>query len=303
MKLSKNLILLIIVVLLGLSAWAYSGPIKTWNEQRGEPKNPLTGLRSANLKTIEIKRNKLTTKLVKAGELWLVDDGTKYKFPVMKSLTDLIETRIASATQASIQLVSTNPGKQADFQVAGDKAIGAKFSTNDKDYSLTLGKMTADYQSTYIALPGSTNTYKLEGVLSAIFDRDDWRDLAIFSTDQATIDYLRLQGPTNQVVLNKKDNNWLDGKVKYKATEVDKIISVLASLQAVKIPTQDYKSAGLEKPERILEIKGAGFDNTLIIGKSTKDKNYYVKTGASDNLYLISKTDHDALIATPSITK
>lgn len=296
MKLNQNVILLILAVVLGGIWWLSTGPLASWTEQRKQPSNPFAKIITSEIKSIEVVQGKKTTKLFNDGEIWYVGEG-KNKFPVMKSLSDMVLEKIASSSNSSLQVVSVNKERQAEFQVSGDSVVTLKIDAGKKKVEVNIGKMTTDYQSSYLALNNDANTYKFDGVnLRAVFERDEWRDLAIFQAGEKSANYLRLQYPGRQVVLEKKGSDWMSGKTKYKATEVEKITTRLNMLTASKIPEQDFKPAGLDKPEIILQVKGEGLDNTLMVGKATKDNMYYVKTGSSDNLYLISKVDHDTLV-------
>jgi hypothetical protein len=73
------------------------------------------------------------------------------------------------------------------------------------------------------------------------------------------------------------------------------VLGVLHNLTAAKIPAQTFTGTGLEKHNIIVQVTGGGFDNTIMIGDCTKDNLCYAKTAASDNIYLISKSDRDAL--------
>lgn len=304
MKLPKNLVLLLIAGLLLAGAWAYSGPFKAWQEKRQEPKNPLSTLVVKDLKTIIVNQDKQKTKLVKSNGQWQVDEGKKVKFPATKSLMELIETTLASSTESKLELVSTNKARQNDFQVAGKEAINVSFETADKNFEMSIGKVTSDYQGSYLAFAGDTKTYKLATQnMRYLLERTEWRDLAIFDQGQKSTTKLRLQYPNKQLLLEKKGQLWQAGKSQYQGEDVDKLTQIMAQLKAAKIPVQDFKDSGLDKPTLIIEVSGDGFDNTLMIGKSTKDKLYYAKTANLDNLYLISQADHDSLIALPRIKK
>jgi len=134
--------------------------------------------------------------------------------------------------------------------------------------------------------------------LNNVFVREEWRDLAILSFSQDQASSIRFQYPSRQFTVEKKDNKWAGTLPKpFSVTEskITDVLGVLANLQAEKIPAQDFKGTGLEKNNIIIQVKGDGFDNILMIGDCTKDNLCYAKRGDSDNIYLISKANRDAL--------
>ena len=109
---------------------------------------------------------------------------------------------------------------------------------------------------------------------------------------------IRFQYPGSQFTVEKINNQWA-GTRPYKFTvsqdKISAVLSVLQNLIATKIPAQTFAGTGLEKHSVIVQVTGNRFDDTIMIGDCTKDNLCYAKTAASDNIYLITKTDRDAL--------
>ena len=71
----------------------------------------------------------------------------------------------------------------------------------------------------------------------------------------------------------------------------------MSNLTAISIPEQTFDNTGLEKNNIIVEATGEGINNTIMVGDAEDDEEsrYYIKRGDSDNIYLITKEQRDAL--------
>ena len=296
MKIPKNIYLGGALILLICLAWFYQGPYKDWSFKKNLPVNPLATLNTDTLNSIEITKGSSTAKLKKTDGVWYVDSNEKVKFKVTKTVIDPIVEKLAEAKKANLQLISNNQDKQKEYELTDDKSTQIKLTDNKNSFEVVLGKTTSDYMGSFVTTKNNNKTYKFSAInLSALFGRDDWRDLTIFSQGEKKATSMRIQYQGKKLELTKTGENWVAGKTKYNTASVEKIATAMANLFATRIPEQNFKPAGLEKPEVILEVKGDGFDNTLMIGKKNKDGLFYAKTGEQDNLYLINKNDHDIL--------
>jgi len=291
----KNLILAAVLILLVGLAFAYQGPIKRWQADLGKPKNFLSAINTDKLDKIVVSGARETT-LVREDAGWLVE-GSKFK-AADTVMTDLLE-KLNKATSAQIEFVSTNKNKKSDFKT-DSSGTNVKFYSGGKELlSVVIGKNGPNYNSTYISQPEIDATYLLLGEnLSYVFAKDDWRDKSIMSFDKAKISKVRFQYVNREFAVEKKDDKWAVTGSKnlfLNKDKIDKVISALAGLSAVNIPEQDFAPTGLDKGPIIIQVTGEGIDQTIMIGKDNGKSEFYAKNGASDNIYLIDKTTHDAL--------
>lgn len=300
MKLSKNTTLGLIFLVLVAAAWAFQGPLQKWQTERKAPKNfmKLTGEPTK----MEIESNGKKTVLTKEGDRWRASGEGKF-YVNQGQMTSILDS-LNSAKTAKLDLVSSNAGKQTDYQLSGNDAIKLTEKNDSGSVTFLIGKMTADYRGSYVSREKDPNTYKLSATnLRQYFSRDEWRDFSLFSLADKKPDFIRLQYPDSQLKLNLKGSDWSDGKSKYKKEEIERILTVLANISAAEIPKQDFKPAGLEKPNLIVQFKGDGFDQTLMLGKKNSKGLYYAKTGDSDNIYLINTSDFQTLTKRPQPAK
>lgn len=301
MKKNNNLILTIVLVALVVLAFAYNGPIKAWREKANQPKNFLSAVDFAKVDKIEIGKDK--TILVKQGEDWKV--GTDKKAAnANPSAVEQMLNQLKSAQKNGLELVSANKDRKSEFQTDAS-GIEVSFYQGDNKTTIIVGKMTSDYASSYLSRQDDDNTYRTAQInLWSVFMAEEWRDLAIFKGgDTAKLQKVRLQFPDKQFVLEKKGEDWFEGKTKLSKEKVGKIITRMTELSAAKIPAQDFKPSGLDKSSLIIQVTGENIDNTLMVGKGDSQGQYYAKRGDSDMIYLISQADRDEINKKPDQLK
>jgi hypothetical protein len=296
----KTLILGIVLVALVLLGFAYQGPIKSWQDNLGKPKNILSGLDTTQISRIEFTKAQKTAILENKNNQWIVTDPGNKDFPADKQEVEKFLKDLGDSTKKDLELVSSNKDRQSDFET--NESLGVKIKlTTDKNKSLEfiIGKMGNDFSSSYLAKLNSPETYLLSLNLRESADVPDWRDHTVFAGDKSTIKKLRLQYPGREIDLEKNDKGWSATKPKKMAVntdKVDKILNIISSLRAEEIPEQTFKGTGLEKNLIIAQATGDGIDNTLMIGEKAKGKElYFAKKGDSDRIYLISKASRDEL--------
>jgi len=291
----NNLILGVILIVLVAFAWAWTGPLKNQQQAKNQDKNFLAGISAAKVDKVIINNAGKTVELDKSGDNWTLA-GEK-KFGVDKNAASTLNSVLSEIGSAPVETVSANADKKSSFG-ADDSGLKIEVAQAGANFNFIVGKSTPDNSGTYISSPDASKTYQIAMDLNSVFGRGEWRDSSIFSFIPERSEKLRFQYPTQQFAVEKINNKWAAAKpYKFSVTDdkVAAILGVLANLSAAKIPTQTFTNTGLEKHSLIMQVTGGGFDNTLMFGDCTKDNLCYVKTAASDNIYLINKTDHDAL--------
>ncbi len=291
----KTIILAIVLVVLVALAYAYQGPVKKWQENFSKPTNFLGKVNVAKIDKIIIAKNGETT-LARQGDDWLVA-GTKFK--VGKTVMTEALDKLDQASKAGLELVSTNKQKKSDFKTDSTGVTLKLYEGGKEIVKFVVGKVGADYESSYIAQPEVDNTYLLKQVnLTYALDKDEWRDRTIFSGEATKINKLRIQQGSAQFSAAKSGDKWTTAdskKIPLDKEKVEKIISLMTGLTAAGIPTQDFRAAGLEKNQLIVEAAGESIKNVLMVGNDNGKGEFYAKRGDSDNIYLISKSDRDEL--------
>ena len=292
----KNFILIIILIALAASAYIYQGPFKNWQQQKEVPKNFLAKVDINKVNKIEITKNGGTVTLVASVYRWKVEN-TK-DFYVSDTAANSLISKLKEAVKDQLEIVSQNKDKKSDFSTDAS-GIAVKLKQDNQELAnFIVGKTASDYLGTYISQENSDKTYLTKVDLASVFFQDDWRDKTIFASDKTKINKIRIQSAGKEFIIVKEGENWIATGTKAVKLNNDKVTSLadlLSSLVASEIPEQKFDSTGLEKNNLIIQATGDGIDNTLIIGNDNGKGMYYVKTGASDNIYLITKTERDNL--------
>jgi hypothetical protein len=291
----KNIILGIILVVLVAFAWAWTGPLKNLQAKKNQEKNFLAGISAVQINKVIINNGGKTVELDKNGDTWMIA-GEK-KFSIDKEAVSGLNSVLSQVGTLPVEAISTNADKKSFFGT-DDKGLKVEVSQNGANFNFVVGKATTDNSGTYLSSPDAGITYRIALDLNSVFGRAEWRDSSVFSFIPERSNKLRFQYPAQQFTVEKISNKWA-GTKPYKFNVADEkvgaVLSVLASLKAAKIPAQTFANTGLEKHSFILQDTGEGFDNTLMVGNCTGDNLCYAKTAASDNIYLIKKSEFDAL--------
>lgn len=285
-------------ILLALVAitWTLNGPVKDWRHKKGGESNFLSSLSLEKASRIDIERASTTISLEKDGDRWKVG-GTK-GFYVKKEVVDELSFALDKVAKGDLDLVSTNKDKKAEFGV--DKGIKVKVAQDGANIEFVVGNATANFDGSYVSRVDADKTWKVGVDLSAALSRGEWRDDQIFSFFKERAAKVRFQYPNRQFIVEKKENKWngtWPGKgFKVSDDKVDAVLAVLENMKAAKIPTQDFKAFGSpEKNGIIIQVTGEQLDETLMVGNCTKENLCYAKKGSSDNIYMITKEQRDAL--------
>lgn len=289
------------MIILIISAYVYSGPFQTWQEKKDSRINFFENLDIDSLGKISINRSGEIIVLEKIGEKWKIAE-TK-DFYVKKTMADNLITSLRDAKKSEFKLVSDNNNKKSEFGTDDKGIIAQLFFSDGKELRFIVGKMGVDYTDTYVSQDGNNETYAVKAGLYSAFSVEDWRDDIIFNSSENDISKIRFQYPNREFTLEKDSAGVWKGILPYEfeaQTEaVGEVLSVMAKLSAIKIPEQNFTGTDLEKGLIIIQATGNNLDNTLMIGGESKnegEENYfYAKKSDSDNIYLITKKQRDAL--------
>jgi hypothetical protein len=293
----KNLKLIIILLVLIGIAWAWEIPGKKWLEERSAPANIFKGIDFTKIDKLEIEKGGKKTILEREGEKLRI--GGSKSFYVRQDIAQMVWDGLKKAAASQAELASTNKEKAIEFGLDEGQAVKITFmSGNAASSSILIGRPGPDYSSVYAKLPDAAETLLVKENLQNVFERDEWRDMSIFSSDREKISKLRFQFPGREFTIEKKDGKWkgtIPVKFDAKPEKLDEILAIMSSLTAQEIPAQDFKAAGFDKGGVIVQATGDGVDNTLMLGRDNGKGRVYAKSGASDNIYLISADQKKSL--------
>jgi len=292
----KNLVLGGILLVLITVAYLYQGPLKTWQENLGQPKNFLAKINMEEISRIKVAQVGTETNLEKDSKGWKVA-GTK-DFYVKTAVADNLLSSLKDAGEADLEVVSENKDKKNEFQTDQSGIQVKLFQGEDEVKNFIIGKIGPDFNSSYISKPDTDKTYLLKVNLFSPFNQAEWRDKIIFFSDKEKITRIRFQYPTREFTIEKKDDKW-QGTIPYGFTvsleKIEEILNIMSELDAVSIPEQDFSKSGLDQHLAIVQAIGEGINNTIMIGTVNENDLYYAKKSSSDNLYSITKAERDEL--------
>jgi len=283
--------------------------------------NFLSSVNVEEIKKIEITKDVATTTLEKVDNKLKIE-GTK-DFYVDDEVANKILDAISDTKTVALTLVSSSKEKKSEFET-DESGIGINIVQEGKDaINFVVGKLSSNFKDNYISVSNLPNTYSVAQNLISIFDQDEWRGKRIFKTESDKITKIRFQRPDGEFIIEKslssatstidsEDNKWkgtspLEFNVNNEKAE--EIVEVMSSLAAAQIPEQKFEGTGLEQHLLIVQATGKEVDNTIMIGTAftpraqgleenldqVVEELFYVKSGDSDNIYLITKEDKDAL--------
>ena len=304
MKIKQLLVLIGVFVVLGLLVLIFENPFGKSEEQKKveEARLLFPFFNTENVAKIEIiaPLGLTTTTLVKQNNQWLVETMDNYPADqtAVKELLDKV------AEMKTVQRVSSNPEKQAVFQV-DSSGVEAKLTDAGGNLlaHLFAGKTTPEIFNSYVRAADSNDVYIVKGYLKSTFDKGyrSWRDRTIFSFLKEDVTHLTIRSAEEDIELQiDAAGAWRMLKPIVSAadgTEVEAITELMSSLE-----TDDFAEAkplseyGLDAPKvSITALLKDGSARTLLIGVE-ESGSHYVKREDKTQIFELNKGRVDKLI-------
>ena len=303
MKTKQLLILGCIFVVLAIVVLVFENPFgKNEYEKKVETATPLfPNFDKEQVAKIEIIAIDGTTTLSKQNGNWVVSSMDHYPAD-SEGITELL-TKVGEFKNT--QRVSSNPEKQAEFQVDSTGVEAKLMDENDKLLAhLFVGKTTPGFLSSYVRPADSNDVYVAQGYLQSVFNKGTrtWKDRTIFDFNKGNVTELNISSPEEIIELRLDANGtWQMLKpeaVAANTTEVDNLLTTLSELN-----TDDFAEAqddlaeyGLGTPASVISAAlNDGTTATLYIGKEAEGK-LYVKRDDKETVFRLFKSNVDRLI-------
>ncbi|MDE0301279.1 MAG: DUF4340 domain-containing protein [Candidatus Poribacteria bacterium] len=293
MKTKQLLILLGILVVLVVIVGLVENPFaKSEYAKKMEAATPLfPDFNKEDVVKIEITASGETTTLANENEQWLVASMDNYPADA-EGVADVLDK---VGELKSTGLVSSNPEKQAEFEVDSSGAEAKLLGAGGNVLAhLFLGKTTPGYLSSYVRAADSNDVYVGKGNLKATFDKGTrtWKDRTIFSFNKGDVTHLTIRSEEEETELEMDaENKWQMTKPEpFPAiqTELDSLLDSLSSLD-----TDDFAEANelseyeLDDPKSsVLAKLNDGSTRFLLIGKEESGK-HYVKRDDKDPVFML----------------
>lgn len=278
---SKNVFYLIgIVVLLAVAAFLVMQKPgeRSLAQSAGEP---LVTYDSAAVDKMVLHTKDGVVTLVREGGTWMLHGPLRYQADQQAVTSAVGKGREMNITA----LVSTNPAKQHIYAVDSTSTLVQIYSNENLLAAFRVGKPSNSWTETYVRREGSDEVYSVEGVLNTVFGRsaNDWRDKAIFKTDQKTIKEVTFRFGDTTFTLTEQDSaKWFIGKDSTVFSTVSGFLSSLANFQADEFV--DSTLTSLPKLTAVVEVQG-----TQLRFHRRADGKYYVQRLTSPQWFMVQE--------------
>ena len=164
----------------------------------------LPKLEADSLDKIEITQGADSYTVEKRGEDWLITSPAEYKTD--ESWKSTIVDKLEG--MEVIRLASDKKEKHAGFEVDDKGARVKAYSAGREVLSLIIGKITPDYQSTFVRTPDSEKVYVVDGAISGSFKKgvNDWRYKYIINADQNSFNELAIKNGDSELKFVKSES-------------------------------------------------------------------------------------------------
>jgi len=178
-------------------------------------------------------------------------------------------------------VVSSNPQKQSLFQVDSAGTLVRVFEHGTQRAAFHVGKPGVSFTETYVRREASNDVYLADGLLTYMFVKapKDWRDKAIFKTEQDRITSVRMHYRDTTFALQVRDSLWCVDEDAASQSAVRNFLGSLANLQTDEFI--DTAVTGLSAPNAVIEVEGtqirlyAGKDGGKYIVQSSSGPQWY----------------------------
>ncbi len=250
--------------------------------------------------------------LEKRGGTWIITEPLEY--PANQTLVeDLLEK---AGELATVNVVSSNPANHDLYEVGTDSGVLVQLyggqEGNRRMLSVFIGKMTSDFNHTYIRRFSEDDVHTASGLVSGYFNKtvSAWRDRTIFSLPLESLEQVSVVGEDTDYTLARRgslpeapDAPWVirtaDGVTAADSLQAMTIIRRVATLTASAFPEPgEVIEADWENP--LLTITGRLVDGSLIevtaFDRPEDSSRYYVKTGGGETVFLMYRSNLDAVL-------
>jgi hypothetical protein len=170
-----------------------------------------------------------TVVLEQQGGRWMLKEPMLYRADESAVKTAVGKGRSIALTSQ----VSSNPSKQALFQVDSSGTLVRVFERGVEKAVFRIGKASSSYQETYVRAEGSDAVYLTHDRLTQVFSRPvkDWRDRTIFKGDPYAIKSVTYRFGDTTFVLAFEDSLWKVDHQPAAQPAVQPLLNALANLQ------------------------------------------------------------------------
>jgi hypothetical protein len=203
-------------------------------------------------------------------------------------------------------IISQNPERQQEFMVDSLNGNLAQFYTGERLLSqIIIGKMSPDFSSSYVRIPGASEVYLAPGQLSFNFSRQraQWLDRTILALKPENINEVEFIYPDRAYRIRRDSTRWIVAKKPYtEAVETDSLktagfLNRLSRLSANEFPTADESgSIDFQSPLLTLRIVCTDTLYQLEFASSPLDSlRFFCHRFEPDDTLVLNKSNFESL--------
>jgi hypothetical protein len=300
MRGGKSLIVLI-VVLLGLSAYIYFV----------ESKKPAGGAEEAKPKVFSVNADKIAELSVKAAngdKTLLRKTGSNWEIvePTATRADDAEVSGITTnvATVENARLVDENPKDLAQYGLAEPRVDVGYKAGGDKDFRhLLIGDKTATGGELYARTGNDKKVFLIAGFLETTFNRTtfDLRDKTILKFERDKADRLLIESPGQATQLSLANGDWTINKPIQAPADFGSVEAIVGRMQTVQMKSiaapeaTDLKQYGLDKPQVTATVGLGSSQASLLLGTKADEGTVYAKDASRPMVFTVESSLLDDL--------
>jgi hypothetical protein len=229
------------------------------------------------------------------GEDWNVGDQGKL-YPTDKGA---VQPLADLAHKMSVgEIISSNPDKQMLFQVDTITGNRVTFYRDANELaSIIIGKMGADYQSTYVRKPESNDVYAAMGNLVRFLNRpaSGYRDKTLLTVDTTQIATISFKSKDVDYRIGRQDSLWriLPAKGEPLTPNPQKMSNLLRQLAVIRWsnspPVGDTARPNFLQPTVAVDVSmlDGSTKSLRFVGQGAENKSYYVQSPSGDETFIV----------------
>ncbi len=305
---TRRLLIVFTVLLLATAVWSVAQKRRTTSRERSFGRVDVE-----DVVKIEITGQGKEVMLEHHGGRWMLTEPLEYPAN-QTAVEDLLEK---TGELAVVNLVSSNPGNHDLYEVGHDTGMLVRLfggrDGNRELFAYYVGKMTSDFNHTYVREFGQNDVYTATGLLSGYVDKEvgAWRDRTILDLPLETIQEVHAAKDSIEYVLARRgrlagapDTPWTvlyagdSEPVEADSSQAVRIARKLASLSASGFPVFEGEvSVDWEEPLGSLRVVMTdGSSHEVRIWEIPDDQNrFYVRRDAGETVFLMYRSNLDLL--------
>lgn len=281
-----------------------------WIIQRQVERNEMSGKTIENfLKLDPDKVDRIILQQANNRHEFELNEGRWYLRDTRNRLADSMAVKNVLNAAAEMKVgtvISQNPERQQEFMVDSLNGNLAQFYAGERLLSqIIIGKMSPDFSSSYVRIPGTSEVYLAPGQLSFNFTRQraQWLDRTILALKPENLSEVEFVYPDKAYRIKRDSATWLVAKKPYTdAVKTDSLKTVaflnrLSRLSANEFPTADESgSINFQTPLLTLRIVSADSLYQLEFASSPLDSlRFFCHRFDPDDTLVLSKTNFESL--------